>query len=165
MDEIWKPVPGYEAYEVSNRGNVRRCEKAMKFQNNGLGYHRVSLWNNNIQKHFMVHRLVALAFIPNPEGKPTVDHINEIKFDNHVENLRWATHSEQHIHSPNPIGVSGHRHISKNKNRWLVQIKRNYKFIIHKSFPTLEQAIEARDTFLESHFNSSQLSNPIPEVI
>lgn len=62
------------------------------------GYLRATLSVNDCQKTFGIHRLVAMAFIPNPDTKPTVNHINEIKSDNRVENLEWATYREQNVH-------------------------------------------------------------------
>lgn len=99
--EIWKPVVGYEGlYEVSNLGNVRSLNynhtnkpKLLKqdlCNNNNL---RVTLYNRT-KKRFLVHRVVAEAFIPNPYKKPEIDHINTIRTDNRVENLRWVTHTE-----------------------------------------------------------------------
>ena len=99
--EIWKPIVGYEGlYEVSNLGNVRSLNynhtnkpKLLKqdlCNNNNL---RVTLYNRT-KKRFLVHRVVAEAFIPNPYNKPEIDHINTIRTDNRVENLRWVTHSE-----------------------------------------------------------------------
>ena len=164
MDESWKSIPGYEAYDVSDRGNVRRNGRVLK-PGTDKGYHRCILSKNNSQTHYSIHRLVAEAFIPNPENKPTVDHINHVRSDNRVENLRWATHSEQRLYSPPPLSASGHRHISKYRNSWGVVIKRNNIKIFYKYFPTLEEAIEARDQFLESHLNSGQLGNSVTEVI
>lgn len=66
-----------------------------KLQQKKNGYLTVLLWNNNESKRVNVHRLVALAYIPNPDNKPTVDHINWDRADNRVENLRWATRKEQ----------------------------------------------------------------------
>lgn len=65
------------------------------------GYHRVTFSYNGKRKSYSVHRLVATAFIPNPENKPTVNHKNGIKTDNSIENLEWATQSEQKRHSIN----------------------------------------------------------------
>ena len=100
--EIWKDIDGYEGlYQVSNRGRVKALnfarsgkEGIVKQQTNHNGYNVVYLSRNDERKKFSVHRLVALTFIPNIENKPCVDHINTIRDDNRVENLRWVTHKE-----------------------------------------------------------------------
>lgn len=100
-NEEWKPMPGYEdCYLVSNKGCVWsiRSSRLLKLSETRQGYLRVSPSVNGLVKKCAVHRLVALAFIPNPENKPTVNHINENKKDNRVENLEWATMAEQNVH-------------------------------------------------------------------
>jgi hypothetical protein len=100
--EIWKDIDGYEGlYQVSNRGRIKALnfarsgkEGIVKQQINHKGYNVVHLSRNDVRRKFVVHRLVALAFIPNVENKPCVDHINTIRNDNRVENLRWVTHKE-----------------------------------------------------------------------
>lgn len=108
MEEEWRDIEGYESkYQVSSMGRVksldynRTCkEKIMKPYKNTWGYLQVGLCKNNKIKRFLVHRLVAAAFIPNPENKPCIDHLNTIKDDNSVENLMWCTYKEN---SNNPI--------------------------------------------------------------
>lgn len=112
--EIWKPVVGYEGlYEVSNLGNVRslnyRRTNTVKNLSPSIskdGYIRVNLWKNCKGKVLAVHRLVAEAFVPNPDNKPQIDHINTDKTNNTVwlnedgsvnydkTNLRWVSHKE-----------------------------------------------------------------------
>ena len=102
MDEEWRAVKDYEGlYEVSNIGRIKSLnyngtgkEGLLKQQSNHKGYKTVMLRKDNKGKTFKVHRLVAEAFIPNPENKPQIDHINCIRDDNRVENLRWVTGKE-----------------------------------------------------------------------
>jgi hypothetical protein len=114
MKEIWKDVIGFEdSYQVSNLGNVKakskitwngkcncvRKEKPMRLNSKSAGYNMVNLKRNGKIKHCLVHRLVADAFIPNKNNKPTVNHIDGNKLNNIVSNLEWATRSEQNIHA------------------------------------------------------------------
>ena len=107
-EEVWKPIKDYEGlYEISNLGRVKSLnykktgkEKILKNVENNYGYLMVGLTKNGKQKLFLVHTLVAEAFIPNPENKPCIDHINTIRTKNYVWNLRWVTHEEN---SNNPL--------------------------------------------------------------
>lgn len=97
--EEWKDVPGYEGlYQVSSLGRVKKLnyrqtgkERIIKQRVRGKGYMAVSLYNNGQTKDFYVHRLVAEAFIPNPDNLPQVNHKSEVKTDNSVSNLEWCT--------------------------------------------------------------------------
>lgn len=99
MQETWKPIEGYENYNVSNMGNIKNIitGKILKPGDNGKGYKHVMLYNKEHKgKTIMVHRLVAKAFIPNPNNLPQVNHIDEDKTNNCVDNLEWIT-SEDNI--------------------------------------------------------------------
>ena len=112
----WKPVVGWEGlYEVSDHGDVRSVERIVEDKNFSkagkefvrrrvyksvelkqadtwkMGHRSVGLYNNQRRKRFLVHRLVAEAFIPNPNGLPVVDHIDGDPANNNLSNLRWAS--------------------------------------------------------------------------
>ena len=92
MIEEWRDVPGYEGmYEVSDWGRVRRNGRILKLRKDGQGYLFVSLYKNGTKKEAYIHRLVSLAFIPNPNNYPEVNHKDENKTNNAVENLEWCT--------------------------------------------------------------------------
>lgn len=106
MFENWLPIIGYEGrYEVSNKGRVKTLLKnnskteILKPSNHIQGYLRVGLRKDGISKIISIHRLVASAFIPNPEDKPQVNHIDGIKSNNKIENLEWCTQKENAAHA------------------------------------------------------------------
>lgn len=106
MKEIWKDIVGFEGlYQVSNLGRVKRIGKGrgarciiLKSKDN-TAYSRVSLYQNNKPTDKCVHRLVAEAFIPNPENKTQVNHIDGNKRNNRIGNLEWVTPRENTRHS------------------------------------------------------------------
>ena len=97
--EIWKDVVGFEGlYKVSNFGRVRAVGHGLRRGcimidklNKIDGYMHLTLAKNGVQYHFVTHRLVAIAFIPNPDNKPTVNHKDFNRCNNRVENLEWMT--------------------------------------------------------------------------
>lgn len=96
MKEIWRCIKNYPNYEISSLGNVKnkKTNKILKPFSTGNEYLKVSLSNNSKTKQFFVHRLVAQAFIPNPNNLPEVNHKKEFeKTNNTVENLEWCNHS------------------------------------------------------------------------
>ena len=97
MLERWTDIKGYEGlYEVSNLGNVRSLRygkrKVLKTYVQNSGYIYVDLYKNKKKKHHLVHRLVAQAFIPNPKNLPEINHKDEDKFNNCVDNLEYCNH-------------------------------------------------------------------------
>lgn len=147
--EVWKPVVGYEGlYEVSSFGRIKsnkvKTKKIMSLQNNWIWYLFVWLSLNNKETKKTIHRLVAQAFIPNPENKKTVNHINWITSDNRIENLEWCTYSENNYHKFKTLWYVVNReknsfcknHPMKNKlwvlhhnSRKILQFSKEWKFI------------------------------------
>lgn len=107
IKEIWKDVHGYEGYyKVSDLGRIKSLRsfstgsKILKPRINTHGYYQVNLTiPKKKYKSLSVHRLIALSFIPNPENKPCINHINNIRSDNRISNLEWCTYSENTLHS------------------------------------------------------------------
>ena len=113
--EVWKDIEDYEgSYQISSLGNVRSLTRTrlskglsiaqikgreMKQKTSRCGYKVIGFCSDAVKEHFSVHRLVALAFVANPENKPTVNHIDGNKNNNKMSNLEWATHTEQMVHA------------------------------------------------------------------
>ena len=100
--EIWKLVENSNHYEISNKGRMKNKNNnhILKHSINRKGYCKIHYYDKKGKStHGVIHRLVAEAFIPNPDNKPTVNHINGNKTDNNLENLEWATNKENVIHS------------------------------------------------------------------
>lgn len=126
--EIWKDVNDFEEiYQISNQGRVKSLRREIQRSNGSNyikdesiltpfedrnGYMIVKLSNKGKRKNYKIHRLVATAFIENPFNKKCVDHINTVKKDNRVENLRWVTYSEN---NNNPITRKKNSESNKNK--------------------------------------------------
>jgi len=138
MEEIFKPIEGYNGdYLISNYGNVKsnKTNRLLKIQNSS-GYSRISLNLNGISKGFLIHRLVANAFIPNLENKRTVNHKNHVTYDNKVENLEWSTHKEQIEYN---YKTQGEKRKTSRARSVTCFTKNNEK---HKTFRSLSEAAE-----------------------
>ena len=120
MKEIWKDIKGYEGlYQVSNFGNIKSLarkntfycvlrkeylerpvkERILKTNDKNAKYKQVHLLKNGVVKVYLVHRLVAQEFIPNPNDLPQVNHIDGNKYNNRIDNLEWCTASENNKHA------------------------------------------------------------------
>lgn len=113
INEIWKPIVGFEGfYETSSLGRIKslprivpvtnrilKNERILKLSQDKDGYYFINLKKNKKNFNLFIHRLVAMAFIPNPNNKSTVNHKNGIKTDNTIENLEWCTDLENYRHA------------------------------------------------------------------
>ena len=133
--EIWKDIEGFEKkYQISNMGRVKALnfkrsgkEKIMKQCLEKSGYLRITLSKNNKQKKYSVHRMTAMAFIPNIENKKEVNHKNTNTLDNRVENLEWATPKEN---MNNPLTL---KHLKKSKKNISEETRKKLKIVNTKS--------------------------------
>lgn len=148
--EVWRRVEGYDQpIEVSNLGNVRRSDgKSIKvITHPRKGYNHVSVSKEGRQTIALVHRLVAEAFIPKIKGKNEIDHINTIKTDNRVENLRWVDHKEN---CNNPITKDKYKARVGERNTFFGRkhsvCTKNRLSEIHKR---LSQSEESKRAFVE----------------
>ena len=143
--ETWKIIDGYEHYSVSSFGRIYSRFKniMLKPGKHNKGYHLVRLYKNNKGKIFKVHRLVAIAFIPNPNDKEIVDHIDGNNTNNHISNLRFASNKENSYNRRKQTNnTSGHKGVSYekqyNKYRAKISIDGEVKHIGY--FDTAEEA-------------------------
>jgi hypothetical protein len=153
MKEIFKEIPGLPKYTVSNIGTVKFHSPYNNViytrtpRVNKDGYLAVCAGGNENGKNTLVHRLVAIAFIPNPENKPLVDHIDNNRLNNNVKNLRWATYQENSFNRQAPRNnTSNIKGVSfgKKTNKWRAQIKLNGKNLYLGLFNNIEEATKAR---------------------
>ena len=147
--ENWKKVTGFEKYSVSDYGNIRndKTGRILKFGTSNNGYRRVTFSQNKKLSTKNVHRLVAGAFIPNPDNKKCVDHINNDRKNNKLNNLRWATAEQnQHNRKIDKDNTSGTKGVSfvKKTNKWRARINIDGKEIYLGSFMKKEDAVNIR---------------------
>jgi hypothetical protein len=168
----WTPIPNYEGfYKINREGEIKSMDRIIVDKHgrkqpvkgrikkqfvNAAGYSIVSLSKGRINTTCLLHRLLALTFIPNPEDKPEVDHINRDKTNNSIDNLRWATRSENKVNRNTdgfPVGTSGQRYIVITKEgNFQVRIPgsriNNIRGFCLGTFDTLKEAKSQRDACL-----------------
>jgi len=144
MDEV--SIEGYPNYTINRNGDVKNT-KTGRILKPALrtGYYIVDLSKDGNRKIFTIHRLIALAFIPNPDNKPNIDHINRIRTDNRLENLRWCTQKENCNNFPmlktNTSGITGVCW-NKQSQKWWVQKNGKYYGYFESKDDAIAKAIE-----------------------
>ena len=155
MNDDFVDVKGYEGlYKINKEGDIWSCyyKKIIKFYMS-FGYKRIQLRKNNTRNEYFIHRLIAINFIPNPDNNPVIDHINRIKTDNRIENLRWVSRCENCQNMTKYItNTSGYKNIHTIKNKgyeyWRIEIKYNnntYQKKFSKTKYTLEEVVDFRN--------------------
>jgi len=150
-EEVWKPIKDHTGYEISNKGRVRSSKgkqpRILKTPICSNGRRSLVLRDgrNGVIHNLQIHRLIAEAFIPNPEGKECVDHIDRDKLNNNISNLRWATKAENNVNAVRPAPASGFRgvHMPIRCTRYSADIRHNGKSIVIGYYDTPEEAHEA----------------------
>jgi len=162
----FKRIEEFPKYRIYKNGYVIReykngKEKLLKHNLDTNGYYFVRLCNGSKPKRFKIHRLLAMLFIPNHDSNnKTVDHINRIRTDNRLDNLRWLDRSGQNLNKELKDNNTGYPFITKQKSKtcksgfyFHCQIKRNDKWVLYTSRAKLEDAVElVRQTLLENPF-------------
>lgn len=157
MIEIYKDIQGYEGYQVSNHGNVKSLkygkERILKPAKVSFGYLRVDLSKQGKRKIYYIHRLVAMAFIDNPNNLEQINHKNEIKTDNRVENLEWCTNEYNHNYGTRNqrSGESNTNHPNKSKQVMCVETS-----VIYPSTHQVERKLGFANTYISRCCNGKQ---------
>lgn len=172
MIELWKDIKNYEGiYQVSNLGRIKTLDKYVNclyeqkrliksreiktFKNNS-GYYIVSLYQNNKSKKFLVHRLVAEAFIPNLNNKKEVNHIDGNKENNCVDNLEWVTKSENELHASEK-GFTKKQKEMVAKNNKKLKSKKVYQYDLNGNF--IKQYSSVSEAARENGFAIGAIAN------
>lgn len=158
MEEIWLPIQGFEGYyEISNLGRVKSLsrlswngkvfftlkEKILRPRKDGIGYCKVSLYEDHHYIDKKIHCLVAIYFIPNPENKPEVNHIDGNKLNNCVENLEWVTPKENIRHA-HIMGLM-HSNVLKGENHYFSKL-------------TEKQVLQIRELYIPKVMSAGKLA-------
>lgn len=147
-----KYIPGYEnRYSATEDGRIYShiSNVYLKFGESNKGYYMVNLHKDGIQKYCLVHRLIAITFLENPDNKKEIDHIDRTPKNNNISNLRWCSRSENCIN----IRVQKNNKLGE-KNIYYNESRNDFKFTFMRDgksyqryFKTLKEAIEHRDAY------------------
>ena len=171
MEEIWKDIIGFPNYQISTLGRVRSKTREVRCKTKGgvecvkvikeklltphlgqYGYYVIALRGEDGKaKYPYLHRLLAQTFIPNPDNKPMIDHKDRNKLNNSLNNLRWATASENTLNKPSRTNEP-YIHLY-----YTVSLPNQKR----KCFPSLDLAIKYRDSFIQINLGSEDVTSPV----
>ncbi len=143
-------VQNYPNYTIDTTGNIININTGKVLStcvNKKTGYKMVSLWKDNKEKHNTIHRLLAEHYIPNPDGKRYVDHIDRNKLNNDLSNLRWGTGTENNLNSKSQERDNHNIYYKKDRNVFRVWIQRNHEIVRLGQYKTIEEARKVRDDY------------------
>ena len=168
MGEEFKKIDDYDNYEVSILGNVRNSKTnlSLKPSKKRDGYYHVHLYKNGIMKNFYIHRLIAYAFIPNPENLPCIDHIDRDRTNNSISNLRWVSRSNNNRNKPKKQNTSSKFmgvYFDKAKGKYVARISINNKQKYIGIYEKEEDAGKAFDSYIKEHNLSDFYTLNFPE--
>ncbi|ATE83960.1 HNH endonuclease [Lactococcus phage LP0209] len=153
--ETFVKIGGFENYEVSNLGKVRNIKSGRTLKPSLIqsGYLRHSLYKHNKRKNLLLHRIIATAFIDNPEEKPCVNHIDENKLNNDLRNLEWCTARENAIHGTRI------KRIAEKRSKKVIQLDLNDNILnVFKSMRQAERETGISATSISACCNGKRKS-------
>ncbi len=154
--EIWKTLTDFPSYEISTFGSIRRIlgrdkkpiiPRILKQSTDSWGYKQICLSENGRQSTKKIHSLIMLTFSKKPSEFHTIDHIDRNKSNNNLDNLRWATMTEQRVNTEKQENNNIYR---TKQNTYRVIIRRNKTCICWKTLKSLQEAIDYRNDFLNN---------------
>jgi len=147
-------IQGYPNYMIYEDGCIWSKNRKGRWLKPKIdnGYLRVGLVRDSKQKMFLIHRLLAIHFIPNPENKPCIDHIDGVRTNNKLSNLRWVTNKENQRNMVNAKGVYFHKRYKLWVSHWREDGKQ-----ISKSFKTEAEALQHRKNMVDLHYNRPKI--------
>lgn len=151
--EQWKPIQGYENYLISSHGRIKKKDKILS-PSLCHGYCRITLYKDGKRKSFLIHRLVALAFIPNPYDLPLINHKDENKENNQVDNLEWCTATYN-----NSYGTAKERIKSQSTKIKCLDLKTN-EITYYPSIKDAARQLEFRDNGSAIYYNIYNSKSP-----